>query len=366
MRAGELDALLVTSECHFRYLTGFTTQFWVSPTRPWFFVVALEAGATAIIPSVGYDGFSKQSWVTDIRTWPSPQPDDEGIGLTAAALSDVRRRFGRVGVEMGPESRLGMPVRDFLKLQRMVGSLEFADGAHLLQRLRMVKSAAEIDRIRGICLLVSEAYKALPGKMAPGDTERAVCRKLHADVIVRGADKCPYLIGVSGPGGYANAIMGPTDRALHPGDILTIDTGSTLDGYFCDFNRNWAIGRASDEARAAYETVFRATDAGLRAVRPGARAADVWLAQAKVIEPVAEIVAGSRMGHGIGLQLTEGPSHRPDDTTVLEAGMVITVEPGLVYGPGQIMLHEEDVVVTEAGCELLTRRAPAELLTVPF
>lgn len=364
MRAAELDAVLVTSECNFRYLTGFTTQFWVSPTRPWFLVVAGEAGATAIIPSVGYDGFSKQSWIRDIRTWPSPQPEDEAISIIAAVLSDVPRRFGRVGVEMGPESRLGMPLRDFFDLQRAVGSLEFADAAHLFQRLRMVKSAAEIDRIREICLLVSEAYEALPGQIAPGETERDVCRKLHADLIVRGADKCPYLIAVSGPGGYGNAIMGPTDRALRPGDILTIDTGSTLDGYFCDFNRNWAIDIASDKARIAYEAVFRATEAGLRAIRPGVRAADVWLAQAKVLEPVAEIIAGSRMGHGIGLQLTEAPSHRPGDTTVLEPGMVITVEPGLVYGPGQIMLHEEDVVVTEAGCELLTRRAAGELLTV--
>jgi Xaa-Pro aminopeptidase len=366
MRKAELDAVLVTSEFNFRYLTGFTTQFWVSATRPWFLVVALEGGVTAIVPSVGYDGFSKESWVTDVRTWPSPRPDDEGISITAAVLRDVRRRFGRLGVEMGPESRLGMPLQDFFKLRGAVGSLEFSDGAELLQRLRMVKSAAEIERIRRICLLVSEAYEALPGRISPGDTERDVCRKLHADLIVHGADKCPYLIGVSGPGGYSNAIMGPTNRVLQRGDILTIDTGSTFDGYFCDFNRNWAIGDVSEEARVAYDAVYRATDAGLDAVRPGARAADIWLAQARVLQPIASIVAGSRMGHGIGLQLTEGPSNRLADATVLKPGMVITVEPGLVFGPGQIMLHEEDVVITEEGCELLTRRAPMELPSLRF
>jgi Xaa-Pro dipeptidase len=364
MRAAELDVLLVTSEPNFRYLTGFTTQFWVSPTRPWYFVLPLEGTATAVVPSVGYDGFSKESWVPDVRTWPSPRPDDEGVSITAAVLLEAQRRFGRAGIEIGPESRIGIPLQDFFRLQRAVGSLEFSDGAELLHRLRMVKSPAEIERIRRICLLVSDAYEALPGKIGAGDTERDVCRKLHADIILRGADKSPYLIGVSGVGGYSNAIMGPTDRALQAGDVFTIDTGSTLDGYFCDFNRNWAIGHASEKTRVAYDTAYRATDAGLQAVRPGAGASDVWLAQARVLEPAGEVVAGSRMGHGIGLQLTEGPSNRPDDTTVLEPGMVITVEPGIVFGPGQIMLHEEDVLVTENGCELLTRRASRELLTV--
>jgi Xaa-Pro aminopeptidase len=156
--------------------------------------------------------------------------------------------------------------------------------------------------------------------------------------------------------------MGPRDRELEAGDILIIDTGTVYDGYFCDFDRNFAFGRASDTARRVYETVYRSTDAGLAAARPGATTTDVWQAMWSVLEAGgAKSNDVGRMGHGLGAQLTEWPSLTSKDQTPLEPGMVITLEPGMNYGDGKIMVHEENIVITDSGAQLLSRRAAPEL-----
>ncbi len=364
MTGHELDALLVTQEQHVRYFTGFDSQFWASPTRPWFVIVPREAALIAVIPEIGAAGMAA-TWVEDIRAWPAPVPEDDGVTLLADALSGLPRRFGRIGAEMGPEMVLRMPAVDFLRVGEMIAPLAFADGTAVLRALRGVKSPAEIDKIRHVCRLTSEAFLALPSKLSAGMTEWEACREMRIEVLRRGADSSPYMMGVAGPGGYDNIIMGPRQKSIGAGDILIIDTGTVFDGYFCDFDRNFAFGAADEAAQCAHDTVWRATEAGIRAARPGATTSDLWRAMAKVLEE-----GGSRgnnvgrMGHGLGLQLTEWPSNRPGDDTGLVPGMVLTIEPGMEFGAGRMMVHEEDIVVTEDGCELLTIRAGRELPVV--
>jgi Xaa-Pro aminopeptidase len=361
MVEAELDALFVASEQQVRYFTGFDSQFWASPTRPWFLILPREGGLIAIIPEIGAPGMAA-TWVEDIRTWPAPRPEDDGVSLLVQALGDLPRRFGRIGAELGPEMVLRMPLSDFFRLRDRVAPLEFADATPLLRRLRGVKSPAEIAKIRHVCQLVSAAFEALPGKLAQGDTERQACRAMRVAVLERGADGSPYMMGASGPGGYDNIIMGPTERALGAGDILIIDTGTTFDGYFCDFDRNFAFGPPSDAARRAHDVVYRATEAGIAAARPGATTSDLWRTMTAVLEAGGSTVNNvGRLGHGLGLQLTEWPSNRPGDDTPLVPGMVLTIEPGMEFAPGRMMVHEENIVVTDDGCELLTRRAPPEM-----
>ncbi len=103
-------------------------------------------------------------------------------------------------------------------------------------------------------------------------------------------------------------------------------------------------------------------EAGIAAARPGATTPDVWHAQTKVLEEGGSLGNHvARLGHGLGLQLTEPPSNMPGDDTALVPGMVITIEPGMEYAPGKMIVHEEDIVIREGGAELLTRRAPREL-----
>lgn len=361
MRAAGLDALLVTSEQHVRYFTGFDSQFWASPTRPWFVIVPRGGSLIAMVPEIGAHGMAL-TWVDDVRTWPSPRPEDDGVSLVADSLSSLPNRFGRIGAELGPEMVLRMPVSDFMRVRDRIAPFEIADATAVLRQLRGIKSPAEIEKIRHVCHIVSDAYEALPEILRVGMTEREACRHMRVDVLERGADNSSYMMGVSGPGGYDNIIMGPTDRAIGDGDLLIIDTGTTFDGYYCDFDRNFAFGSPSDAARRAHDTVYRATEAGIRAARPGATTTDLWHDMMRILSPdgIATNSVG-RLGHGLGMQLTEWPSNRPGDDTPIVPGMVLTIEPGMEFAPGKMMVHEENIVITEDGCELLTRRAAPEM-----
>ncbi len=361
MGKGKIDALFVTTEPEVRYFTGFDTQFWASPTRPWFVIVPQQGAPIAVVPEIGAAGMAA-TWLDDIRTWPAPRPEDDGISLLAQALGESGSRIGRVGAALGPETHLRMPGGDFAALCDRLRPLEVVDATPIIRALRMVKSPSEIAKIRHVCQLTSDAFIALETRLRPGETERSACRAMRIDVLERGADGSPYMMGMSGPDGYDNIIMGPNDRVLGDGDILIIDTGTTFDGYYCDFDRNFAFGEVGDAARRAYDVVYRATEAGIAAACPGATTSDLWAAMNRVLEAGGALGNNvGRLGHGLGLQLTEWPSNRPGDNTVLESGMVLTIEPGMEFAPGKMMVHEENIVVTEGADDLLTKRAPPEM-----
>ncbi len=361
LRGQRLDALLLTTEPQLRYFSGFLTQFWQSPTRPWFLLLPLDGKPVAIIPTIGVEGMAN-TWLDDIRSWSSPDPNDDGISLLASTIGELPQRFGRIGATLGQESYLRMPPNDFQRLRVATGGLEWVDCSELMLRLCVLKSPAEVAKIRYACRLVSDSFDALPGFAASGMSEREIVTAMRIDLLQRGADLSPYMVAASGPDGYGDIIMGPRDRRLAAGDVLIIDTGTVYDGYFSDFDRNFAFVEASKLAMQAYRTIHASTDAGLACVRPGVQARDVWTAMWQVLE--AGGASGNsvgRMGHGLGAQLTEWPSISPIDETRLEAGMVITLEPGMTYRENTMMVHEENLLVTEDGAELLSRRAPHEL-----
>jgi len=354
------DALLLTTPQNVRYFTGFDSQFWESPTRPWFVVVPRTGAPIAVIPEIGAPEMAL-TWIKDIRTWPAPRPEDDGLSLLTSTIGGLARKFGKVGAELGREMALRMPVVEFLKLRDGMGST-LADGSPCIWEIRMVKTTAEVEHIHYICQLASDAYEALPAQIAIGESEREAVRKLRIDIARRGADATPFMPAISGPGGVAQIVCGPHDRKIEAGDILFIDTGSTFDGYFCDFDRNYAVGKVSDEAHRVHEALWQATEAGIAAAVPGAKTDDVWRAMAKIIEDAGAIGNNvGRLGHGLGLQLTEPPSHRLGDGTVIVENMVLTIEPGMEYAPGKMIVHEENIAVTKEGPRLLTKRAPREL-----
>lgn len=365
MTEEKLDAIVITSEFNHRYLTGFTTQFWRSPTRPWYFVLPRRGEPAVVIPSQGVENTIRTSWVETVLTFPSPNPDNEGIDVVVDRLRGCKATFGRIGFEIGRESRMGITFSDFQRIVAGISPSTVGDAEGILRKARQIKTPAEVAKIAKACELASDAYDQVPTYARAGQREDEIIRAMHVDLIRRGIDKAPYLIGCTGPGGYPDGIMGPTDKVVDTGDLMIIDTGSVFDGYYCDFNRNWAFGHATDEAKRAYELCWEATEAGLAALRPGARASDLFRAQAKVLESVSSDWLGTRMGHGLGIQMTETPSNRIGDDTILEVGMVMTIEPGIFYGPRHLMLHEEDALITESGIELLTRRAPRELPIIP-
>ncbi len=352
-----LAGLLLTTEADLRYFSGFHTLFWQSPTRPWFLFVPAAGKPVAIIPEIGAD-LMRRTWLDDTRTWSAPAPQDDGISLLTELLAPLAGKAARIGVMMGHETHLRMPLADWERLIAGLPGLRIADATGLVQGLRMVKSPAEIDKIAHICAIGSASFARVPDLVAEGMPLEEVFRAFRREALAQGADDAPYLVGGADRGGYRDVISPPTRKPLQRGDILMLDTGLTWDGYFCDFDRNWAVGHADDTARRAYDVLWRATEAGIAAARPGATCRDLFHAMSAVI---AEMDASGgdigRLGHGLGMQLTEQPSHAAFDTTELRENMVLTLEPSLSYGDGLMMVHEEDIVVTPEGGRLLTARA---------
>jgi len=354
-----IDAILVNTEPEVRYFTGFHTPFWQSPTRPWFCVVPASGKPIAVIPSIGGASMSA-TWIDDVRTWSSPQPDDDGVTLLIDCLREVAGTNGVIGLPMGPETHVRMPLRDLDRLRSAIGG--FVDVTDIISGLRMLKSEAEIAKHRHICGIVSNAFDELPTILSTGMTERQAFATFRAEILAQGADDVPYLVGATGPGGIDDIIRQPSDREIATGDLLIFDTGSTFDGYFSDFDRNFAFGSAETDAKDAYRAVWEATEAGLEAVRPGATTTQVFTAMNQVLKANGSLGNNvGRMGHGLGMQVTEWPSHTASDDTVIQANMVLTLEPGLVWAPGKAMVHEENLVVRADGPELLSRRAASEL-----
>ncbi len=357
----EIDTMLLTTEPNVRYFSGFFTQFWLSPTRPWFLLVPLEGKPIAVIPTIGAIGML-DTWIDDVRCWSSPQPGDDGISLLTKTIQELPVRFGRIGISLGAESYLRMPVKDFERLRNNLGNTQIIDCSRLLVELCSIKSDAEVEKIKYVCELTSDSFNALPEITKTGDSEREIVQAMRIDLLKRGADNTPFIVSASGPDGYDNIIMGPTDRRLENGDLLIIDTGTTFDGYYCDFDRNFAFGHASDNAKKAYETVFKSTDAGFAAAIPGATTSDIWRAMWAVLE--AGGTEGNdigRMGHGLGMQLTEWPSITATDNTELKPGMIMTLEPGMTYDHGKQMVHEENILITDSGATMLSKRAMPKL-----
>ena len=363
MRIHELDALLLTSEANVEYLSGFWTLFaWNSLSRPWYFVLPLDEEPIGVIPEFGESNWRNTSWVERVVVWPSPRPEDEGISLLADIFRGLRHRFGRIGAELGPETRLGMPVEDFLRLSGEIRPLQMVDATAAFRQVRQIKSPAEVERVAAICGIAGGAFAALPSYFIAGESERALAQKFQADLMLRGAEKTPYVAMSSGLNGYVSGSTWPSDRAIAGGDVLMIDTGSRLGGYFCDFNRNFAVAPVSDEIRRAQAALVAAAAAGIDAARPGATMSELFHVQLAALQargmrcgPVG------RFGHGLGKLMTEWPSIKSDDYSVLTAGMIITIEPSVVLSNGRPMLHEEDIVITPDGCRVLTQRAGPEI-----
>jgi len=351
-----LAALLLTTEPEVRYFTGYITRFWESPTRPWFVVLPASGKPIAVIPAIGAPVMAR-TWVEDIRTWRAPDLEDDGVSLLADTLRDVAGD-GPVGVPMGHETHLRMPLEDYARLGALV---RLVPDYGIMRALRMVKSEAEIDKIRTACAVAGRAFDRVGDIAAPGVPLSQVFRRFQMLCLEQGADWVPYLAGGAGPLGYDDVISPASDAPLEKGDVLMLDTGLMVDGYFCDYDRNFGIGSVDARCLDGHRRLIGAVDAAMEAARPGATAADLFQAMDKVLTGGAGGSEAGRYGHGLGMQLTEWPSLIPDDHTVLEPGMVLTLEPGVDIADGQILVHEENIVIREGAPEKLSPFAAPDL-----
>lgn len=352
-----LAALLLTTEPELRYYTGFLTRFWESPTRPWFVVLPASGAPIAVIPSIGRHLMS-QSWITDIRTWDAPDYADDGVGLLAETLNEISAPAAQIGVAMGHESHLRMPLNSWEALRRLIGTREFCSDQEITKGLRRIKSDAEIAKIAEAAQIADRAFARVPEIAETGAPLSSVFRKFQMLCLEEGADWVAYLAGAAGRGGYGDVISPATVAPLAEGDVLMLDTGLVWDGYFCDFDRNYSLGPPAPEIAEAHHKLIDATQAAIEIAKPGRTFAELFDAMNAILN--LDEGAG-RLGHELGMELTEGASILPHDSRVLAPGMVLTIEPYIRICDQKIMVHEENVVIREHGAEHLSQPAPRDI-----
>ena len=364
MASRDVRALLLTSEADVRYFTGFMTQFWQSPTRPWFILLPASGQPIAVIPSIGVP-LMRDCYIGDLRSWAAPAESDDGISLLVELIYDYVGNSDRLGMMMGRETSVRMPLADIEVLQVQLDGITLTDMTADIQQIRMIKSPAEQEKLKHICETVSRVFATIPSWAVAGMPLDEMFRQFKIKALEAGVDDVSYLVGSAGPNGYKDIIAPPNSRPLASGDVFMLDTGCVWDGHFCDFDRNFAINHASDEARGAHHRLFDATEAALDILRPGITSHDLFSAMDRILRPDQSAQLGGdevgRYGHGLGIQLTEPPSLTNWDKSVIKAGMALTIEPSISYGDGLTMVAEENLLILDDGIVLMSERAPRDL-----
>jgi Xaa-Pro aminopeptidase len=255
-------------------------------------------------------------------------------------------------------------VRTHGRLAELFGDeVELVAAGGLIEHLRAVKDADELARVRTAAHLADEALRELLEAGLAGRTERAVARALEDAMRDRDAEPSFPSIVAAGPHG-ALPHAEPRDVEIPKGALVVIDWGARYDGYCSDCTRTVATGEVDDDARAVYDLVLRAQRAALEAVTAGP--------EGKAIDAVArDLIAeaghgeefGHGLGHGVGLEVHEGPTLSKRGDQRLAGGNVVTVEPG-VYLPGRLGVRIEDLVIVTADAPEVLSTYPKELTVV--
>lgn len=235
----------------------------------------------------------------------------------------------------------------------------------LVESLRAVKDAGEIEALRRAAALSDEVFAALARERFSGRSERELVWWVERSFREAGARGLAFGTIVAAGATGASPHAEPGDTVIEPGVLVTVDAGCVVDGYCSDCTRTFAVGDVSERQRELYGLCLEAQLAGLAAVGPSVHGRDADGASRQPIEAAGLGWAyGHGLGHGVGLQVHEAPVLRPESTDILEPGNVVTVEPGLYLPDEGIGVRIEDLVlVTEDGRERLTQ-LPKELLTV--
>ena len=242
--------------------------------------------------------------------------------------------------------------------------VETVPSSGLVESLRAVKDESEIATMRRAAALSDEIFAALARERFTGRTERELAWWVERSFRDAGAEGVSFEAVVAAGATASSPHAVPGDRPIEAGVLVTIDAGCILDGYCSDCTRTFAVGEVPQRLADLHALCLEAQLAGLEAIGPGVHGRDADAASRVAIEAAGLGWAyGHGLGHGVGLQIHEGPTLRPESTDVLAAGNVVSVEPG-IYLPDDAGVRIEDLVlVTDDGCERLTEFTK-ELLTV--
>ena len=350
-----LDALVLNPGPSLTYLTGL--HFHLSE-RPVVVIFTPDKSPVIVLPELE---------TAKVKNLPYPLtafPYGENPTSWQAAFQQAIQTAGVPQGKIGVEPR-ALRVLELRLLEQAAQRAEFVTAEASVATLRMYKDAQEIAAMRAAVDVAQRALRVTFPKIKIGVTEREIAAELTLQLLRHGSDpRLPFFPIVSGGPNGANPHAVPSERALAVGDLLVIDYGANVDGYFSDITRTFAIGKVEPEFAHIAKIVLDANTAGRSAVRPGITAGEVDRATRAVIAEAGYArYFTHRTGHGLGLEGHEEPYIRGDSDLLLEAGMTFTIEPG-IYLPDRAGVRiEDDVVVTPGGVESLTT-LPRELIRI--
>ena len=342
------QALLVTHLVNVRYLTGFTGSAGLLLVLPDDVVLTTDGRYR--------DQAAEQLTAAGVDARVEVRPT---LGAQHEVLGTAARGIGRVGLEA--DSVTWAQQRRFASEVFTDADLVATEG--VVEGLRRVKDAGEIERMAEAARIADEALAAVRPLLGQGVTEREVALGLDYEMRRLGADGSSFeTIVASGPNG-AKPHARPTERRIAPGELVVIDFGAIVDGYCSDMTRTLCVGEPSEDIALRMAAVVKESQReGVAAVKAGVRGRDVDGTCRAVIADAGwgdAFIHGT--GHGVGLEIHEAPRVASTSEDVLAVGHVVTVEPGVYLADHGGVRIEDTVVVTDDGCRVLTN-APKELL----
>ncbi|OAN76974.1 hypothetical protein A8B82_14110 [Sulfitobacter sp. EhC04] len=339
----DCPAIAMVPGPNFYYLTGVRLGLMERPT---ILIVTATGDIHAAIPALEKDMWTARMPQARTVFW----QDADGY---ADALSELARQTGLTSLAVE-----GSRMRHFeaAALARAFGTAP-EDGTDMLLPLRLNKDASEVAAIEKAVQISEDALTATLSEIGAGQTETEIRAKLLINMLERGAEGAAFnLIVLAGPAAADCHGVPSSDRRLQRGDALLFDFGATLNGYSADITRTYFCEEIPQEHRPLYDAVQEANRLGRDMTAPGVTPHDLDMAVQQALSD-AGFAADIRhkVGHGLGLDIHEAPQLMRGNHAPLEAGMVITIEPGL-YRPGMLGVRiEDDVLVTDNGARSLTR-----------
>jgi len=356
-----IDAIILSEDNNFRYFAGFNRPFSGRTgdikTRPFLCLVPKEGEPKLLVHASFEKATSFSTWIDNIHIW-SKLPFQVKYIKYLLKEAKLYKKSITLGFELGGEQRLGFPTAIYLQLMKDLPEVKFVDVSGIIQELRIIKSEREIEYIKKACKIMSEGYKNLFKIIVEGYSEEEIKYHLRKLLMTKESEGPNFVLPHIFPGGIVAGE--PRNRTLNKGDLLWIDAGAIYKGYRSDFSRIAVVGKPSTIQINSYKSVRSITMSVISGIEPGRTIHNlIKLCNEEMKKVGLPSKSAGRIGHGIGLDTAEIPSVMIDDQTILEAGMVITIEPGFLAKHGYYVL-EEIIAVTEDGYDILTETSPEE------
>jgi Xaa-Pro aminopeptidase len=361
------DALVATREGAVTYLTGYTTATWSNHSRP---IVAILTPSTLDVVCAETEADAVRSRVPGVSVHPYvelrspgglPGLPDGAIQFTPHAcevLAYVLRKRDAKSIGVDALGAVHPPASRIVDL--LPESIGRFDVSRHMWAARLSKSAWEIERMRTACDVLDCAFADLRAALRPGMSEREIHNILAAASFTHGAHRLGYTMAVAG---VERGLFGdPTERHWQKGEVLFVDGGVVVDGYWADYCRMYTIGAPTPSQRDDYARAASALDAAVTLdALPTASTLGRAIGSALDLPPGS--VGFGRFGHGIGLYMPEPPSLHPDDPTPLDDGVVLCVEPAYLGATGNYVVEEEHVV-SNGRLRRISPEAPRSLIEI--